>query len=138
MWTSGARPDEGRVAEAPHPRFADPLPDTRGEGARIADPSPQTFEQRFVDLDPVPQVPQAEVLVRGVLVVVVVGDRQPDDRRAVRLLEEVHRNAPADRRQADRAVSRRRHQRSDPAREPPVYPPPPPPLPPPPTPLPPR
>src|SRR5207247_7883845 len=53
----------------------------------------QAAQDRRVGLDAVPQVLEAEVLVGGVLVVVVVGDGKADDRAPGLLLEQVHGHA---------------------------------------------
>ena len=60
--------------------------------ARATPPEPD--HQQGVDLDPVPEVLQAEVLVGGVLVVVVVDHRHDEERRLEDLGEEVDGRLP--------------------------------------------
>jgi hypothetical protein len=66
-----------------------------------ANVSPQPLKKPHIYLDPIPQILQADVLVGGVLVVVVVGDGEDQNRRVVRLLEEVHGDAAAEGGDAD-------------------------------------
>src|SRR5438105_9513557 len=62
-------------------------------------------EQRRVDVDAIPQILQAQVLVRGVLIVVVIRDWNSDHRRASAVLKQIHRNAAAEGRHADRRIA---------------------------------
>src|SRR4051812_1924024 len=42
------------------------------------DRSPQPFKQRHIHINPIPQILKPDVLIRGVLVVVVIRDRQDE------------------------------------------------------------
>src|ERR1043166_7161629 len=67
----------------------------------------QARHQSGVQLDPVPQAPDPQVLVLGVLGVVVVGDRRPHDRHAKRLVEDVLAETAADGRHRDDRLAER-------------------------------
>src|SRR5207245_5228348 len=62
-------------------------------------------EQRREHLNAIPEILYPQVLVGGVLIVVVVHDRKSDN-GGTSALEEIHRNAPAERRQQVRTNSR--------------------------------
>lgn len=68
-------------------------------------------EEARIDLDAIPKILQAKGLVRGVLIVVGVRDRQTDHGCVVWFLEQIHRNTVSYCRQTDRIVSGRRHDR---------------------------
>jgi hypothetical protein len=55
----------------------------------------QACEKRSEDFDPVPNILEAYVFVRGVLIVVVIGDGEGDHGRVVALLKKIHRQASA-------------------------------------------
>jgi len=95
-----------------HPRIAGGDPTTpmrpRGSGTRAprerrpgapASP-PEVGQQPSVDLNPIPQVLQVQVFVRAVLVVVVIRQRDPDDRHVQSSSEGVHGHAAAQHRDA--------------------------------------
>src|SRR5205807_9076604 len=62
-------------------------------------------EQRREHLDAIPEILYPQVLVGGVLIVVVAHDLKSDN-GGTSALEEIHRNAPAERRQQVRRNSR--------------------------------
>src|SRR5215470_13082606 len=85
-----------------------------GESERVLFPfHTEPRQQSGAGLNAVPEVLDAEVLVGGVLVVVMVDDRDPDDRRLELLEEQVHRDASAERRELDDRPSRGSLDRAD-------------------------
>ena len=99
-WTA-AIVDPGDRERRPRVGVADVAAAEDADPDRHCHSSPRPRQHRGERPRPVPQVLQAQVLVRRVLVVVVVRDGQADDRHGQDLEEEVHRHAAAQGRQAD-------------------------------------
>jgi hypothetical protein len=52
-------------------------------------------EKDSIDLNPIPEILDAKILVRPVLIIVVVDDRYADDGSTEHLLKEIHGDAAA-------------------------------------------
>src|SRR5262245_48437588 len=106
-WTKSRRLDMRSLQASPSPGTPDRLQGresvapARYHGRPLAPERAQAEQQPCEHVDAVAQVLDAQVLVGGVLVVVVVGDREHDDRRSERALE---------RRQRQAAAQHRRHE----------------------------